>query len=421
MSDEAYYWDWSRRLALGYFDHPPMVAWLIKSSSAVLGITEFGVRFWWAVLGTALVVLAYEFGRRAVGQTGGVLAALLILTGPPFIATSGLATPDGLVLFWWAVTLVLLQVALREGRYRPWLACGLAFGCGLESKYTAVLLLPAIFLAMAATSRGRWWLRRPAPYAGVAVAALVFAPNVFWNATHGWVTMSFQLGHGQAQAADSLASWDQMQAYLAVQAGIVMPYGLVLYACATLGALVIGLRRDDTMLLTLGLSALGTFACFLLLNGMYHWTLPAYLSAALACGVLGGRLIDGLAGRRVLRMVATLAAAILLLGSALPSGLIVGALVAGRPVVSVDADLIQELVDTTRIGPGVGQQVADSLRTPAYNGPGKTQIIAESYGTAAFAAFYAPGHPRVYGPDHQYGLWGDPPLCNTCRLLDLGS
>jgi len=27
--DEAYYWEWSKHLALGYADHPPMVAYLI--------------------------------------------------------------------------------------------------------------------------------------------------------------------------------------------------------------------------------------------------------------------------------------------------------------------------------------------------------------------------------------------------------
>jgi len=30
--DEAYYWDWSRHLAAGYFDHPPMIALLIRMS-----------------------------------------------------------------------------------------------------------------------------------------------------------------------------------------------------------------------------------------------------------------------------------------------------------------------------------------------------------------------------------------------------
>ncbi len=192
----------------------PRIAWLIRSSTLLWSPSEFWVRFWWAVFGIALVALAYDLGSRAGGRSGGMLVALLVLVGPPFVARSALATPDGLALFWWAATLAALQRALAGSRYREWVLCGLAFGCGLESKYTVVLLLPAILLAMLATARGRWWLGRPAPYAAAAVAALVFAPNVLWNATHGWVTMSFQLAHGQAQAPSGMALWDQIQAYL---------------------------------------------------------------------------------------------------------------------------------------------------------------------------------------------------------------
>ncbi|MEA3246785.1 MAG: hypothetical protein U9Q74_11580, partial [Gemmatimonadota bacterium] len=43
--DEAYYWEWSRRLAAGYFDHPPAIAWLVRGGTAVFGDTPFGVRF----------------------------------------------------------------------------------------------------------------------------------------------------------------------------------------------------------------------------------------------------------------------------------------------------------------------------------------------------------------------------------------
>ena len=44
--DEAYYWVWSRHLALSYFDHGPMVAWLIRLGTLAGGQTELGVRGW---------------------------------------------------------------------------------------------------------------------------------------------------------------------------------------------------------------------------------------------------------------------------------------------------------------------------------------------------------------------------------------
>src|SRR5437763_9578145 len=42
--DEAYYWMWSRHLAGGYYDHPPMVAFVIRAGTLIAGDTELGVR-----------------------------------------------------------------------------------------------------------------------------------------------------------------------------------------------------------------------------------------------------------------------------------------------------------------------------------------------------------------------------------------
>jgi len=42
LPDETYYWEWSRHIAAGYFDHPPAVALLIRSGTAIFGQTALG-------------------------------------------------------------------------------------------------------------------------------------------------------------------------------------------------------------------------------------------------------------------------------------------------------------------------------------------------------------------------------------------
>ena len=49
-ADEAYYWLWSKHLAAGYFDHPPMIAWLIRAGTLLFGDTPLGVRLMGVVL-----------------------------------------------------------------------------------------------------------------------------------------------------------------------------------------------------------------------------------------------------------------------------------------------------------------------------------------------------------------------------------
>src|SRR6202047_252222 len=71
--DEAYYWMWSKHLAGGYYDHPPMVAAVIRLGTVIAGDTELGVRLVsillalpmsWAVYRAAAILFG---GRRVAG------------------------------------------------------------------------------------------------------------------------------------------------------------------------------------------------------------------------------------------------------------------------------------------------------------------------------------------------------------------
>src|SRR5882724_10330037 len=80
--DESYYWEWSRRLALGYYDHPPAIAYLIRAGTAIFGPTALGVRFVpvLANLGGGLILVL--LARRLGGPRAGLDAALLVLSLP---------------------------------------------------------------------------------------------------------------------------------------------------------------------------------------------------------------------------------------------------------------------------------------------------------------------------------------------------
>src|SRR3954469_24195698 len=66
-TDEAHYWMWSERLAPSYFSKGPGVAFAIRSSTAIFGSNEFGVRFWSPILAAATSMMLFYFGRRLFG------------------------------------------------------------------------------------------------------------------------------------------------------------------------------------------------------------------------------------------------------------------------------------------------------------------------------------------------------------------
>ena len=192
--DEAYYRLWSMRPALGYFDHPPMIAWWIWLGRHLAGDTPLGVRLV-PVVGAAITTwLTYDVARQLGLGERVALRAAIWLNATLLIGLGGaLAAPDAPNSLFWTAT---LAAAFRAVRGRPawWLAAGAAAGLACLSKYSALFLAPGVLVWLASSTDGRQALRTPLPWLAALVAAAVFAPNVAWNASHGWMTFGKQFG-----------------------------------------------------------------------------------------------------------------------------------------------------------------------------------------------------------------------------------
>ena len=96
--DETYYWDWSRHLAGGYFDHPPGIAVLIAGGTALLGDTPLGVRLLPILAGSAgglaLLLTACHFGGARAARYTSIVFAVIPLAAAGLV----LATPDAPLL-----------------------------------------------------------------------------------------------------------------------------------------------------------------------------------------------------------------------------------------------------------------------------------------------------------------------------------
>jgi 4-amino-4-deoxy-L-arabinose transferase-like glycosyltransferase len=193
--DETYYWIWSKALAPGYLDHPPMVALWIHLGTLVAGDTALGIRLLGpasALLGSVLLLRAAEdFWPDA---RAGIRAVCLLNATLALNAGAVVMTPDTPLLFFWTAALAALARLIRTGRPVWWLAFGLCAGCALDSKYTAALLGMAVLAWMAAVPQARRWFRAWQFWAAGALAAGCFAPVVLWNAAHGWASFAKQGG-----------------------------------------------------------------------------------------------------------------------------------------------------------------------------------------------------------------------------------
>ncbi len=193
--DEAYYTLWSRSLSFGYLDHPPMVALLVRASTALFGDSEIGVRALSLLVVGAMPVLIALIAWRLFGSTEKAALAALMWIAMPLVLMGGVfVTPDAPLVAFWTLGLAALVELWRTGQARWFIALGLALGLALQSKFTAIFFVAGVGFALAAAPSLRRWLASPALIGCLAVALAIFAPFVAWNAAHGWATFAKQFG-----------------------------------------------------------------------------------------------------------------------------------------------------------------------------------------------------------------------------------
>ena len=192
--DEAYYWMWSQYPQTGYFDHPPMVAWWIAAGTAIFGDSPAALRLPF-ILNVALApIVGYALARILFDRALAWRAALWTAVIPVVGIAGFMATPDGPAVTFWSLAIIGFALVVRTGNGVWWLLVGVCAGLGALSKYTVLFLGLGLVLALIIDPKLRRWFLSPWLWAGGAIAALIFLPNILWNAENDWASFSFQLG-----------------------------------------------------------------------------------------------------------------------------------------------------------------------------------------------------------------------------------
>ena len=178
--DEAYYWQWSRHLALSYYDQGPGIAYVIRASTALLGDQPLGIRFLNVAMGAGTGWLLFLTMLRWTNDRRIALWALVLLNVCPLIAAgSVLATYDGPQVFCWAAALFALTWTLQSDKAGGWYVVGLFGGLGFLCKLTMLLFAPGVLILLLWTPAYRKHLSTPHPYlAFVAMMLMLFSPGL---------------------------------------------------------------------------------------------------------------------------------------------------------------------------------------------------------------------------------------------------
>jgi len=195
-SDEAYYWIWSHKLGLSYFDHPPMVAYIIKLTT-IFSDDPFFVRLGAALLVSGTAYLIYALAKRIFDEKAALYSFYIFISSIIILVASTLIAPDTPLMFFWMLMLYSGYRYLEEGNKKFALLTGIAVGALLLSKYTGIL--PVVTLIIYILIYHREAFKDGYFYGALALAVVVFSPVLIWNYQHDFISFLFQLEHGVAE------------------------------------------------------------------------------------------------------------------------------------------------------------------------------------------------------------------------------
>ncbi|HTD37859.1 MAG TPA: glycosyltransferase family 39 protein [Candidatus Limnocylindrales bacterium] len=271
--DEAYYWEWAKHLALGYADHPPMVAYLIWPLDWATANPLF-VRLGFLICGVVAALAAAGTAKRITGdERAGMVTALAMTLAPMLSVGFVLATPDGPLMAGWALCLYLTVRASQTHARRDYVLLGAAIAFALLSKMFAWALVAGIVAWSLAPNRRALW--REGLGLSFAIAFVLYVPFLVWNAQHQWISFVFTL----SQRHVAKPSWYRPFSYLAANAGAYSP-GL------WIAALIVLVRPRNSLI---AWTATPLSALLVLLNFHeqieLHWFFGPYVSLAVGMGI----------------------------------------------------------------------------------------------------------------------------------------
>ena len=204
--DELQFLSDARHLDWGFVAYPPFTPFVERIGLALFGLWMPGLRLFSVLAQAAATVIAGLMARELGGARLAQLTAALAVAFSPLALFEGTEFQyTSFDFLWWVLIAYFVIRLLKSQDPRWWIAIGACVGLGLETKYSIVFYIAGMVAGLALTPARRFF-RSGWFWAGVALALLIFLPNVAWLARHDFISYHFlqhihkrDVGEGRAQ------------------------------------------------------------------------------------------------------------------------------------------------------------------------------------------------------------------------------
>jgi hypothetical protein len=398
VRDELYFLAAGTHPAWGYVDQPALTPLLARLVALLTGNTLVGLRALPALAFGLMVLFTGAMARTlGAGRRGQLIAALATACCSVYLAAMHeltTATPDFLA---WTVTLLMVCKLLTSGDRRWWVAIGAGAGAGAFAKWNIGFLVAGLALGFAVTPGLRPLLRSRYLVLGALVFAAFAAPDVVWQAAHGWPNFAVFRTLNTAAWSNRIQYWPDQVLYTTI---VLVPLWV--------GGIVWALR--DARLRAVGVAAVFVICVQFVLGGKAYYPDGIYtICFAASAAALGSRLELTSRWRRQ--------AAVYCAGSVICSlislPVLPAAALARFPVQKINYDLGEEVGWPSEVGllASVWRGLPAAQRSVA-------TVLTGNYGEAGAVQRYGAGFglPQAYSGANSFWFWGPPPAADSVAV-----
>ncbi|MCM8763842.1 MAG: glycosyltransferase family 39 protein, partial [Candidatus Omnitrophica bacterium] len=286
--DEAHYYQYAFHPSFSYFDHPPLVGYTILFFLKIFGNTPLAVRFPAIISSSVCIWLFFLIGRNFYSTRCGFWAVVIFCLIPLFSVLGGIMTvPDTILSVFWLLSIMILWKIHSSGRSGLWYLLGFLVGLSLLTKYSGVLLYPAILLFMIFDKQMRGYLKKRQVYCGLAISLIVFSPVLIWNYNNYWASFVFQFKHGLGEK--TFFNSGIFFQNIAAQMAVMSPFVWLMMVMVFFKAIRQSFHSSDSfskLFLSFSIPVFAVFGYASLSNEILpHWPAPGYLTLIPSCAV----------------------------------------------------------------------------------------------------------------------------------------
>ena len=382
--DEADHWVWSQHLSWGYFEHPPMIAFVIRFFTDIFGDRWYAIELCSQSMSLLTIIFLFILSKELFGPEAALLSVIIAESMPMFFIGSTILTIDNIMIVFWIMTTYLFLKGLKEDKKVFLLLSGVTFGLGLMSKYTMILLPASMFLYLVISPRHRVLLKRKEPYLSFLIGLIIFSPVIIWNAQNDWLSFKYQFTKGLTGGEKGGQFFFFIGSQFVILGPTMFPFFLY--------SIYKGFRnyRDSSVLY---LTVLASFPFFFFAFASFRskYTDVSWSDVALIVGIIlmSKVLIDIYRGIDIRRKIIVSSA--LFIPGFLLSGFLAIHSVKPFPFIPKNVDKSLEMFGWDEIGVKVEDVFNKYLPDEK-----RRYIISKEYQMAGSLSFYTPSHPIPY-------------------------